>query len=63
MCCPRPDWCVFAGFQYKNGREGVEKERDIAAFEVVLLSKPISAYHAGCIFLHFLMSYSDVFLN
>ncbi len=40
---------MFAGFQYKNGREGVEKERDmIAAFEVVLLSKPISAYRARC---------------
>ncbi len=42
------DWCIFAGFQYKNGRESMVKTRDIAAFEVVPLSKPRSTYRACC---------------
>ncbi len=42
------DHALIAGFQHKNGRECAGKERDIAAFEVVPLSKPISAYCAGC---------------
>ncbi len=52
IICAHPPVCadhaLIAGFQHKNGRERVGKERDIAAFEVVPLSKPISAYCAGC---------------
>ncbi len=52
IICAHPPVCadhaLIAGFPHKNGRERVGKERDIAAFEVVPLSKPISAYCAGC---------------
>ncbi len=55
IICSRPPVCAALALigacslaSNKNVRESVEKQRDIAAFEVVALSKLMSAYRTCC---------------